>query len=165
MARIPLPGSERQPLPGAQPIGKADPAETLEVSIILRRRNAAALAARVRELSRGGLAEPPLSHAAFQRAFSAEPADLTAVRSFAAEHGLAVVEEDAARRTMVLSGTVAQCNAAFGVELQQYRHPEGQYRGRTGPLHLPDTLGGAVDRKSTRLNSSHRIASRMPSSA
>jgi len=145
MARIPLPGSERQPLPGAQPIGRADPAETLEVSILLRRRNAAALAARVRELSRGGLAEPPLSHAAFQRAFSAEPADLAAVRSFAAEHGLAVVEEDAARRTVILSGTVAQCNAAFGVELQQYRHAEGEYRGRTGPLHLPDTLGGVVE--------------------
>jgi kumamolisin len=145
MARIPLPGSERQPLPGAQPIGKADPAETLQVSILLRRRNAAALAARVRELSRGDLAEPPLSHAAFQRAFSADPADLAALRRFAAEHGLSVVEEDAARRTVILSGTVAQCNAAFGVELQQYRHPAGEYRGRTGPLHLPDTLGSAVE--------------------
>jgi kumamolisin len=145
MARIPLPGSERQPMPGAQPIGKADPNEMLEVSILLRRRNAAALAARVRELARGGETEPPLSHADFQRSFSADPADLAAVRSFAAEHGLRVVEEDAARRTVILSGTVAQHNAAFGVDLQHYRHPQGEYRGRTGSLHLPDTLNGAVE--------------------
>ena len=40
MARNPLKGSERQPLAGAKSVGKADPAERLEVSVILRRSNA-----------------------------------------------------------------------------------------------------------------------------
>jgi kumamolisin len=145
MARIPLPGSERRPMPGAAPIGKADPSETLQVSVLLRRRNASALAARVQELARGGHAEPPLSHADFEREFGADPADLAAVRRFAAEHGLSVVEEHPARRTVLLSGTVAQVDAAFGVELQTYRHSGGQYRGRTGSIQLPDTLDGVVE--------------------
>ena len=39
MALHPLKGSERQPLPGAKSVGKADPAERLEVSVLLRRRS------------------------------------------------------------------------------------------------------------------------------
>ena len=36
MALHPLEGSERQPLPGASAVGKADPAERLQVSMLLR---------------------------------------------------------------------------------------------------------------------------------
>ena len=50
-----------------------------------------------------------------------------------------------ARRTVVLSGTVAQFNAAFGVDLQRFEHPGGSYRGRTGNVHLPDELAGRVE--------------------
>ena len=46
---------------------------------------------------------------------------------------------------------------------------ETYFRSGLYPMKLPSGLGseaaGVVDRKSTRLNSSHRIASRMPSSA
>ncbi len=44
----------------------------------------------------------------------------------------------------MLSGTVAQFNDAFGVDLQQFEHPGGSYRGRTGAIHLPDELHGVV---------------------
>ncbi len=64
---------------------------------------------------------------------------------FAAAHGLAVVEAQAARRTVVLSGTVAAFDDAFGVALQRFEHPAGSYRGRTGPVHLPDVLTDAVE--------------------
>ena len=39
VSRNSLKGSERQPLPGAKAVGKADPTERLEVSVLLRRRN------------------------------------------------------------------------------------------------------------------------------
>jgi kumamolisin len=51
MARNPLKGSERQPLPGAKAIGKADPAERLEVSVLLRRSNADMLKERMTKLA------------------------------------------------------------------------------------------------------------------
>ncbi len=45
---------------------------------------------------------------------------------------------------MLLSGSVAQFNDAFGVDLQQFEHDGGSYRGRTGSIHLPDELNGVV---------------------
>jgi len=36
-------------------------------------------------------------------------------------------------------------NAAFGVELKQYEHATGRYRGRTGTIHLPEDLHGVVE--------------------
>ena len=72
-------------------------------------------------------------------------ADIAAVKEFASKHGLAVVQEHAGRRTVVLSGTVAQFNAAFGVDLQRFEHGGGSYRGRVGNIHLPEELSGRVE--------------------
>lgn len=145
MARNPLTGSERQPLPGARAVGKADPAERLEVSVLVRRRTDSALKEHVAQLVVRGKSNGHLTREEFANQFSAHTDDLAAVRTFAQDAGLAVVQEDAARRTIILSGTVAQFNAAFGVDLQQFEHPDGSYRGRTGPVHLPDQLHGVVE--------------------
>ena len=145
MPRHPLNGSERQPLPGAKAVGKADPAERLEVSLVLRRSNADALKERVGRLARREGAGGHLSREEFDRQFGAHSEDIAAVRKFAQAHGLAVVQEHAGRRTMVLSGTVAQFDSAFGVELQRFEHPGGSYRGRVGSVHLPAELNGRVE--------------------
>ena len=144
MPSRPLIGSERQPMRGARSVGKADPAERLEVSVILRHRASDALKGRVASLATGERPDRHLSREAFAQQFGADPADIAAVKKFAGAHGLAVVEEDAARRTVVLSGTVTQFNNAFGVDLQTFEHPGGTYRGRTGAVHLPDELHGVV---------------------
>ena len=52
MAKNPIKGSERQPMPGAKSAGRADPGERLEVSVLLRRSNAGALKERVEKLAR-----------------------------------------------------------------------------------------------------------------
>ena len=144
MATHRLIGSDKQPLPGARSIGPADPKERLEVSVVVRRRGSAALADRVERIATGG-AELHLSREDFAQQFGADPADIGRVRAFATSHGLAVVQEDAARRTVVLSGTVTQFNSAFGVNLERFEHDGGSYRGRTGPIHLPDALQGIVE--------------------
>jgi kumamolisin len=86
-----------------------------------------------------------LSREEFTARHGADPADLAAVRAFAAANGLAVVLEHAGRRTVILSGTVAQFNAAFHVQLQQMRHASCSYRGRTGGVELPSALNGIVE--------------------
>ena len=53
-------------------------------------------------------------------------------------------QKDAARRTVWLSGTVADFSKAFEVKLQQFDHPNGAYRGRTGPIHIPADLEDVV---------------------
>ena len=137
--RVPLPGSERAALPSARAVGAADPRERIEVTVVLRPRTtgegvAAALSA-----------QPPqtrqyLSRAELAAARGAAPEDVAQVEDFARAHGLEVVETNIARRSVVLAGTVAAFNAAFGVELQQYDHPGGTYRGRTGAIHVPEEL-------------------------
>ncbi len=56
-----------------------------------------------------------------------------------------VLQEHAARRTVILSGTVAQFCAAFGVQLHQMSHAGGTYRGRTGGIYLPTEWDGVVE--------------------
>jgi kumamolisin len=86
-----------------------------------------------------------LSRQEFAREHGADPADFAHVRSFAQAQGLKVLKEHAARRTVVLSGTVAQFSAALGVQLHQMSHAEGTYRGRTGGIYLPDEWDGVVE--------------------
>jgi len=143
MANVPLAGSERALPPGAQALRAADPQERLEVSVILRPRAREQLQARLAALhaaTRRGMRPRPLSPEAFAQRHGASSADMRAVRRFAARHGLAVVAASAARRTLMLSGTVAQFNAAFAVELQYFEHAQGSFRGRSGPLQVPEEL-------------------------
>ncbi len=145
MANIPLKGSERTAVPGARVIAPADPAERLEVSVIVRRRAAQLMRERVQAFSSAPRPADYLSREAFAREHGADPADFARVRAFAQAQHLLVVQEHAARRTMVLSGSVAQFSAAFAVQLQQTAHAGGTYRGRTGPVHLPAELDGVVE--------------------
>ena len=69
------------------------------------------------------------------------PEDIAKVVAFAQAHDLAVVQISEARRSVWLSGTVAQLSAAFGVKLEEYDHPQGgTFRGRTGPIMIPADL-------------------------
>jgi kumamolisin len=145
MADISLEGSDRTAMPGARIVAPAAPTERLEVTVLVRRGDGAGLAKRVAAIRAGGPPAPYLSRSEFARRHGAQAADLAAVRTFAAARGLAVVQEDAARRTVVLAGTVVQFNAAFGVQLQQMAHAGGTYRGRTGPIMLPAELAGIVE--------------------
>lgn len=145
MARRPLKGSERNPLPNSRTLGPADPAERLEVTIVVRARDPQGLQDRMQKIARRQRSAPYLSRAEYTRRHGASQADLDAVREFAEAHGLTVVQEHAGRRTMVLAGTVAQFNDAFEVELQHCSHPGGTYRGRTGPVHLPAALVGVIE--------------------
>jgi kumamolisin len=146
MVNIPLKGSERAAVPGARALAPADPNERLEVTMLVRRRARQDFAARVAACLSGRA--PPdtyLSRDEFAKRHGADPADLAAIRAFAAAHGLAVEQEDAARRTVVLSGTAAQFSAAFHVQLFQMSDARGSFRGRTGAILLPADLADIVE--------------------
>jgi kumamolisin len=144
MAKVPLKGSERAAAPGARVLAPAEATERLEVSVILRRRGLGEMQSRVAALASGG-SRGVMSRDEFARVHGADPADISAVRAFAAAHGLAVVEEHAARRTVMLAGTVAQFCSAFSVQLHRMTHAGGTYRGRTGEILLPPELAGVVE--------------------
>ena len=140
-----LQGSERSVLAGARAIGKAEPSERFEVSVLVKRTAGEALTERVMKLAKGDSSAGRLTREQFAKQFGADPGAMSAVRKFASGRGLQIVQENAATRTVVLSGTVAQFNQIFGVDLQQFEHDNGTYRGRTGAIHLPDELSGVVE--------------------
>jgi kumamolisin len=86
-----------------------------------------------------------LSREEFAATYGAAPADLERVEEFARANGLTVVENNAARRTVVVSGSVVRMNGAFAVELRRYESPRGAYRGHEGPIGLPDDVAGVVE--------------------
>ncbi len=55
-----------------------------------------------------------------------------------------VIEASLARRSIVLEGTVAALEAAFGTKLVMYRAGNATFRGRTGVLTLPSALESVV---------------------
>ena len=143
--QLPVAGSERAPLEGARAVGPADPDEIIEVTIRLRPKSGNKPFVGAGEFSKPIDQRRTLSRAEFEKQHGADPSSIKLVESFAREHGLTVKESSAARRTVILSGTVAAMNKAFGVELKQYEHGAGKYRGRTGPVHLPAELHAVVE--------------------
>ncbi len=138
-----LPGSERSILPNARQVGPSDPNEPIEVSVYLKARAPLSAVAHL-------AAQPPrqrqhLSRSEFADQYGADPAAIAQMKAFAHDHDLTIVEVNPARRVVVLAGTVAMMNAAFGVELNRYEHPNGAYRGRTGHIQLPAALIPAID--------------------
>ncbi len=130
-------GSERQAVRGARLISNTHPDQTIEVSVRIRSKSEAK-----REELKSALGKPgfkQMSRAQYENAHGADPADLNQIRRFAQEFGLKVHETgtELARRTVLLSGTAANLQKAFHVELKEYSHPQGNFRGRVGNISVP----------------------------
>jgi kumamolisin len=140
-----LAGSERAPLAGAREIGPANPNETVDVTIRLRSRAGKKPIVSADASTKTIEKRSFLSRKEFEQSHGADPNTIARIEAFAREHKLTVKEKSPERRTVILSGTVSAMNAAFGVELKQYEHPKGKYRGRTGPVHIPSELQDAIE--------------------
>jgi kumamolisin len=145
--RIPIPGSERSVLLGARVVGPADASERILVTVLVRRRpSSKGLTSMLEEMSTlKPVDRKHLSRKEFAVSHGADPRDLKKVEEFARNYGIKVVESNVAQRRVVLSGTVAAFSAAFGVTLDDYEHPGGAYRGRTGPVHVPEYLAPLIE--------------------
>ncbi len=127
-----VPGSERRELPGSEVLGDEDPAQEATVTLVVRSK-------------RQGIPPPgSMSREAFAQTYGADASDLAKVERFAGAHGLTVVERSAARRSVVLRGSVRQMNDAFGVRLKRCRAGDTSYRGRQGTLSVPNDLAEIV---------------------
>lgn len=127
-------------------LGVADPDQRLSVSIIVRRRSDGPPYPDLKKLA----AIPPalrnhLSREEFAARYGAEPADLERVAVSMRGYGLTVEETSPARRTVLVSGTVAQFNRAFGVELMRHRSAAGTYLSYAGQVYVPNELNGIVE--------------------
>ena len=136
---VPIDGSHRDPLPGAEDVGPASRSQIVTVTVLLKPqikgpvRNA--MSADVRD-------HQYLTREALEAEEMADPRATARVMRFATESGLTAIEDESGRRVEV-SGTVDALNRAFGVQLRTFRTPQVTYRGRTGALNMPAEI--AVD--------------------
>jgi kumamolisin len=136
-------GSARKPLPGAHRVGTVASDEPVEVTVLVRPR---APLPKPEELGRQPLGERRyLSRRELAARYGADRKDLSAIEDFATEHGLQVRQASAGRRSVVLTGPAARMEAAFRTRLSRYRAPEGDYRGRSGHLHVPAAVAPAIE--------------------
>jgi kumamolisin len=77
--------------------------------------------------------------------YGSDPKAVKAIEAFAKAHNLVVTRNEPASARIGLAGTVDNVNDAFGVTLFDYTHPKlGDFRARTGPVHIPAELDGAI---------------------
>ena len=138
--------SHRKPLSGARLIGDVDPQETLEITIRVRSRSTEDRAALLANMENQLPAQRQyLTREELASRFGADQADLDKVAAYARENGLTVTSSSVARRTVMVKGTVADLVKAFPTELKQYDSEQGKFRGRSGPLQIPEELSGIVE--------------------
>jgi kumamolisin len=137
-SRTVLSGSEKAPLADAGSEKPAPLAARITVSVIVRRKTPLK-AAHI-------TGEQRLTRAQFNDSHAADPAAVKLVERFAKEFGLTVQPGTPApgRRTVKLTGTVANMQRAFGVSLAHKTMEGVTYRVREGSINLPAELQGYV---------------------
>ena len=146
--RVPIPGSEKQLVPGHVRLADVDEDSDLEVTVYLRHRVAPDW---IDDQAR----RPPRSRRRISRhdwtqAHGADPDEVNAVAAFAESHGLIVSRIDEARRQVRLAGSAAAVARAFEADLRGMYAPRDApadtrgYRARRGPLTVPVDLDEIV---------------------
>jgi kumamolisin len=140
---ISLPGSEHKNLPGATIEGPIQGDETVEVTVTLK--GPASLEAKVKEM----LDQPPmkrkyLSREEYAKTYSQTEGNMAKVEQFARENNLAVKSKNPEQQTMMLVGTARAMSQAFSVFLERYRLEGVSYRGRKGPVQIPEEMKDVI---------------------
>ena len=143
-----LPGSNRHAVPQAKLIKKSDPGSRIKVSIYARQ-NPAAQGKSLSPLDELNSKLPVerryLNEEEFNSTFGADPADLDKIAAWAEASKLKVLDRSVPKRRVLVEGTIRDISKAFGVQLNEYVHPEsGRFRGRVGQIHVPTDLFGIV---------------------
>jgi kumamolisin len=143
-----LEGSEIRPGAQVRRLGPASETERFSVTIVLRRRpDGPAVPAHDYYLRTPISERRRLPEPAFAARYGAHPSDIEKIVAFAQGHGLRVEETNAARRTVVVAGTVGEFNRAFNITLEMYEHEVERsnrsgrqtesFRSYEGPIHVP----------------------------
>ncbi len=148
-------GSERRLPADARLIGPTAPREEIAVTVFLGQRpDGQPLPGFSYYAETPPAQRPRFSEQEFAGLYGAADEDVRLVEDFALANGLSVVASRPARRTVVLSGSVAQMASAFDVELRRYQRRvkprrfgparTEEFRGREGVVSVPANLIGVV---------------------
>jgi kumamolisin len=147
-APVPIPGSERPLLEEARLVGRSDGEKPIRVSIYARRNPQNAIAALSVPDELGGQLPQKrkyLTDDQFDGLYGADPEELKKIENWSKQCGLRVVESSLRRRRVIVEGRTTDIEKAFGLQLNEYEHPDmGTFRGRVGEVHVPSDLAAIV---------------------
>ncbi len=132
-----LKGTEHTKLAGARAVRPSDPHQLILVSVILKHR---------KPLPKLEGEIQTMSHNDFAKTYGADPAQVDRIRQFAKENNLQMLErgDEILRRTVTLAGSASNMEKAFGVELTEFEHENGSYRGYSGAIQMPEDCAAFV---------------------
>jgi len=134
--KVVLEGSEKS-APKAKLTGKVITGQLADVTIRIRRKES------VEEAIARGIR---LTQKEYDQMFGASDEDMKLVEDFASAHHLSIIDSSSVRRSVMVRGTVADLQEAFGVSLDHYKDKEGcTFRGRSGDIHIPANLQGIIE--------------------
>ena len=81
-----------------------------------------------------------MSRKIYQESYAASKEDADLVEAFAHEHGLSTVEVSLPRRTIILKGTLSDCEAAFNTSLQKIN----SFRMLAAEVQVPESLSSII---------------------
>lgn len=85
-----------------------------------------------------------LTREEFRSLYSPPNASWDAVRSFASEYSLEIVDEHIYSGRLTIEGCVADCNRAFGIAIEERTDDRGTYVSYSGAIQIPAELEGVV---------------------
>ena len=133
---VELTGSFRKAPPRSRKIGGVNPDEQVEITLLL---NGPKLP------TEEDFPRPAMSREEYREKYSISQKDIDTVTQELQRFGLTVQSVSPESRSMVVSGTLRQVQAAFPSNLGMYYHSDqGEYRGREGDIKIPSGLKDVV---------------------
>jgi kumamolisin len=133
---IALPGSHKAAHAG-DTTSNINRDEAIEVTVRIRRK---------KSIESKLQAGERISHSNYEKEFGASQKDADKVEAFAHEHHLSTVETSLARRSVILRGSVADMESAFGVKLAGATDSaDNAIRVREGDIYIPEALKDVVE--------------------
>jgi len=133
---VELSGSEK-PMIMSKAAGLTDAHEIINVTIRTRRKRSIEAALKAGKI---------IDHDTYEKLYGTASEDFDAIEAFAQEYHLTIVERSAPRRTVVVTGTISDFEAAFQVHLSNYINDDGViFRSRVGTIHIPANLEGIIE--------------------
>ena len=130
----------------AQNLGAADATQTIDLTVWLKLHNEGQLQKQLHDLYAPGNSNYHqwLSQSQFNASYSPTAQEVKSVSNFLTAHGFAI--EDVAENNFYIkvSGTIAQAEQAFHVQINTYRYQGKTYRSNAADPSVTDTSGGNI---------------------
>lgn len=130
----------------AQNLGATDASQTIDLTVWLKLHNEGQLQKQLHDLytPKSGSYHQWLSQSQFNASYSPTAQEVNAVSNFLTAHGFTIQDTAENNFYVKVSGTIAQAEQAFHVQINNYTYQGKTYRSNSADPSVTDTAGGNI---------------------